>query len=193
MNVHVFTVVLDGPRGITLRLEDAVYEAGCDDAALGQRGPIVYLEFDREAPSYRDAVLSGIRDVQRIPGVRAARVEPDEFVSASDIARRTGRSREGIRLLAEGSRGPGDFPVPVVGSASGRRRLWRWSEVAVWMSQQGLEPSGSEEEARFIGAVNGALELVRNVDADTRSEILAALGASAPPVAQPPSAGSSSA
>jgi hypothetical protein len=186
VNLHTFTLILDGPLAITPGLEDAVYEAGCGDAALGHRGQVVYLEFDRKAPTFKDAVLSGIRDVQRIPDVRAARVEPDEFVSASDVARRTGRSREGIRLLAEGSRGPGGFPAPVVGSGSGSRRLWRWSEVAAWMSQQGLEPGGPEEKARFIGAVNGALDLARNADEDTRSEILEALGVGGPPAGLAP-------
>jgi hypothetical protein len=37
-----------------------------------------------------------------------------------------------------------------------RGRLWRWSEVAVWLGQ--LEPE-EVEAARFVSAINAALEL----------------------------------
>jgi hypothetical protein len=176
---HTFTLVLASPRTSNASLEDAVFEAGCDDAALGVRGDTVYLEFDRGAATLLEATMSAIRDVQRIPGVRVAHVEPDELVTGADIARRTGRSRESVRLLAEGSRGPGGFPRPLSGASGRRIRLWRWSEVVEWIERHDLEthaPAG----ARAIAAVNGALALTRNADPGARAAILEAVAPPAP-------------
>jgi hypothetical protein len=173
MRTHTFVLILESPREVTSELEDALFEAGCDDAAFGQRAGALYLEFDREAPDFLDAVLSAIRDAQTVPDVRVARIEPDEFVTATEIGRRVGRTRESVRLLVEGQRGPGAFPVPVSGTRR-RTRLWRWSEVAEWLDQHGIAPA-RQEEARLIAALNGALDLVRNSDVPTREAILGAL------------------
>jgi hypothetical protein len=51
VNLHSFTLILDGPLAITPWLEDAVYEAGCGDAALGQWGQVVYRMRHRPAPN----------------------------------------------------------------------------------------------------------------------------------------------
>jgi hypothetical protein len=174
MKHHTFTLILDGPTEIDPELERAVFEVGCDDAALGRRGGTVYLQFDREAGAFVHAVLSAIRDVHRIPGVRVARVEPDELVTASEIADRIGRTRESVRLMAEGARGPGGFPAPVSGASERRIRLWRWSDVADWLEAHGIA-KGITEEARMIAAVNGALDLSGNADDSLREEILVAL------------------
>jgi hypothetical protein len=173
---HPFTLVLESPQELTSEFEDAVFEAGCDDAALRRRGPTLYLEFHREAPSFREAVLSAIRDVHSVPGARVARVEPDELVTASEIADRIGRTRESIRLLVEGARGPGGFPTAVSGASERRIRFWRWSEVADWLEDHSIA-TGLRAQGRIIAAVNGALDLVRNADGGTRQEILDALAA----------------
>ncbi len=176
---HTFTLVLAAPRTIDPALEEAVFEVGCDDAALGIRGGTLYLEFDRDAATLLKAILSAIRDVQRIPGVRVAHVEPDELVTGAGIARRMGRSRESVRLLAEGSRGPGGGPQPLTGASGRRIRLWRWSEVLEWIEQHGLETRVSTG-AREIAAVNGALALTRHADPKARAAILEAIGPAAP-------------
>jgi hypothetical protein len=176
MSTHTFTLILEGPSELTPALEDAAFRAGCDDAALGFRGSAIYLEFDREAPSFREALLSAVRDAQAIQSVRVARVEPDELVTASEIAERTGRSREGVRLLVEGERGPGGFPSPVSGTATRRTRLWRWSEVSEWLGRTEIA-STHTADAHLIAAANGALDLIRNATEDAWPEILAAVGA----------------
>ena len=170
MRTHTFVLTLEPPEEVTPELEDALFEAGCDDAALGRSGGTVYLEFDREAPTFLDAVLSAIRDVQGGTGARVARLEPDELVTASEIAHRLGRSRESVRLLVEGERGPGGFPAPVSGTRR-RTRFWRWSEVAEWLDAHGIA-TGRQEEARVIAAINGALDLTRNADEEGRQAIL---------------------
>jgi len=175
MPLHGFTLALASPRALTTDFEAAVFEAGCDDAALLQRGGTVYLEFDREAPSFLEAVLSAIGDVHAIPGAAVSRVEPDELVTASEIARRIGRTRESVRLLAEGARGPGGFPAAATGSRGQRTRLWRWSEVASWLQASGI-PAPSPVDGRTVAAVNGALDPMRNTDDDSLRRILGALG-----------------
>lgn len=158
-----FALVLDGPRRYDEHLEDRLYEAGCDDALLSVSQGVLCLDFDRRAPSLFDAVLSAVRDVEGAgAGATVCRVEPDDLVTASEIAARTGRSRESIRLLASGRRGNGGFPSPVRGVKS-RARHWRWAEVASWLAEhEGAAAQPTLDEARVIAAINAALELRRH-------------------------------
>jgi hypothetical protein len=48
--------------------EDALFEAGCDDALVCERGGELFLDFDRQAESYERAVASARRDVERAGG-----------------------------------------------------------------------------------------------------------------------------
>jgi hypothetical protein len=90
--------------------------------------------------------------------LRVMRVEPDELVSASASATRTGRSRESVRLLVEGKRGPGGFPAPVAW-VDAKTRLWRWSDVARWMREAHGEAVSAADGAEFLAALNAALEV----------------------------------
>ena len=49
MPIHQFTLIVDGPDLQDASLIDAVFEAGCDDAAIGRIDGIQYADFDREA------------------------------------------------------------------------------------------------------------------------------------------------
>jgi len=160
MTTHTFALVLDGFHELTDEVENCIYEAGCDDALLSIRDGTPLLDFDRHAKSLREAILSAIEDIEGA-GVNACviRVEPDDLVTASDIAKRTNRSREGVRLLAAGKRGRGGFPPQVHGVKS-RTRLWRWAEVAAWLSKHvDFDEDHAVKDARTIAAINGALEL----------------------------------
>ena len=164
-SVHRFTLVLSGQTELSPRLQDAIYRAGCDDALLGERDGTLFLDFDRSAPSFRAAVLSAIADVQSASaGVAVARVEPDDLVTAAEIARRTGRSRESIRQLATGARGPGRFPAPIA-NLTARSPIWRWTAVQEWfkshVSSEDSANSLSTDDERTIAALNAALELRR--------------------------------
>jgi hypothetical protein len=131
-DTYTFRLIMAGADPLTPENLDALYRAGCADATFAKQGSLTYAEFDRVAPAFADAVESAIRDVESaVPGLRVLRVEPDDLVSAADIARRTGRSRESIRLLAKGERGPGQFPLPDIRPGS-RHPLWRWSDVMAW-------------------------------------------------------------
>jgi hypothetical protein len=131
MPEYSFTVVITGLDELSYEVVDELFEAGCDDATFGSRDGVCFGDFDREAESAEVAIASAIRQVESVPPLSVHHVEPGEYVSLGLIAQRLGRTRESIRQLAVGLRGPGGFPVPVSG-VTDRTRLWRWSEVADW-------------------------------------------------------------
>src|SRR5690554_615926 len=107
--VHTFTLVLADINEITEELENSIYGNHCDDALISSRDQIVYLDFDREADNLERAVISAINDVEAV-GYTVARIEPSDLVTCTEISRRTGRTRESIRLIIKGERGTGGFP-----------------------------------------------------------------------------------
>lgn len=140
---------------------DALYRSGQGDASFGEQGGIAYAEYDREASTLTNAVLSAMREVEAaVPGLEVRRVEPEELVSAADIAARVGRTRESISLLISGERGPGNFPGPIT-RLGGKRPLWRWSDVSAWFRTERGMTVGSDRDADAIAGINGALDLRR--------------------------------
>ena len=106
MATHRFTLIVEGPDLEAEPLIDQLYEAGCDDALAGRSHGAQCLDFDREAPSIEEAILSAIADVARLDGVE------------------------------EGRRGPGAFPPPVTDPRGRHRlwrwaEVDRWFETAV--------------------------------------------------------------
>jgi hypothetical protein len=182
-----FTLILEGIADLTDEVTDALYEAGCDDALVGIRDGAPFLDFTRQASSPREAILSAIADVESIDlPVRVVRVEPDELVTMAEIARRTNRTRENIRQLATGLRGPGRFPPPV-GNLTKKSPIWRWSEVAQWLAakvESGDESFASKEgtfaspmtPSSVVAAFNAALELRRSLpDSDDGVQLYKAI------------------
>jgi hypothetical protein len=157
---HEFTLILAGRPDMTESVGDAVYEAGGDDASLGTCSGVSYVDFDREAETLYDAISSAIAVVESA-GLTVERIEPDEIVTTAEIGKRLGRSREDVRLLASGKRGPGGFPDPISGIKK-RAPHDRWSDVAIWARETlGIALSENADEARTIGALNAALQLRR--------------------------------
>jgi hypothetical protein len=159
--VFSFSLILADPVEINSEIEDALFEAGCEDALLGTRCGVAYLDFDRRAKSLSDAIQTAIRDVHQA-GFQVARVEPDDIVNSAEIARRTGRSRESIRQLVSGARGPGGFPRPV-SSITKASPLWNWVEVAEWFSHTQPLAETLVEGATTIGKINAVLEARRRI------------------------------
>ena len=151
-----FTLIVDGPDLQDQSLIDSLFEAGCDDAAIGCSDGVQYVDFDRDAENLNDAILSAVDDLEKLDGVKVIRIADAGLTSLADIAVRVGRTRESVRLLASGARGPGGFPKPVTDPRS-RYRLWRWTEVAHWFKEhQGESPAVAEDE--LTAACNAALE-----------------------------------
>ena len=113
MTEHEFTLVIDGDLADE-KVADTLFEVGCDDATFGIIDGIGYGEFIREASTFADAVMDGtpIRQVESVAGLRVMHIEPDDIVTMTDIAERLDRTRESVRLLIAGQRGPVSFPPP---------------------------------------------------------------------------------
>ena len=94
MPIHHFTLIVDGPDLQDDALIDRLFEAGCDDAAIGRIDGIQYVDFDREAVSLDEAVLSAVTDVERVEGVNVVRVADAGLGSMADITSRIRFTRE---------------------------------------------------------------------------------------------------
>ncbi len=78
MKRHKFTLILSGVSELTPALADALYEATRGDIECNMRNGVPFLEFDRVAPTLREAITSAIRDVEATAlGVRVIRVESE--------------------------------------------------------------------------------------------------------------------
>lgn len=130
---------------------------------MDDREGVPVAEFHRSAQTLADAVLGAIRETEKGgSGWRVVRVEPDELVSASAIARRLGRTRQSVAQLVAGRRGPGGFPPPAVW-VDGAARLWRFSDVAEWFSAAvEHEPGVDRLAAEFLAMLNGELQARRH-------------------------------
>ena len=86
MKTYNFTLVLSSIDQELLKdlepIEDAIFEAGCDDATLCFRDLIPYLEFDRESSSFSEAVISAIQQIESINNkIKVEKIETDDLVS----------------------------------------------------------------------------------------------------------------
>lgn len=161
MPEHEFTLVMRGPDVLEDQVLEHLYGTRCDDATFGEVDGVQYADFGREAPSMQQALESAMRDISRVvPDIRFIRVEPDELVSAAEIAARLGRSRESVRLWIEGQRGPGGFPPPVTHLRS-RSPRWRWTEVTDWLTTALDFPVQLRDDAYAIAEINARLEAER--------------------------------
>lgn len=133
-----------------------MYEAGLDDAGI-EAGPLGTLaDFSRESSSLAEAIASAVWDIEKVPGLRATGVQCDTMVTATDVANRTGVSREAVRLWATGQRGRGGFPKPVL-ITTGSEKVWDWSQVERWLP-------GQEEWSRESAAANAARHVLATAD-----------------------------
>jgi hypothetical protein len=172
MSIHEFTLIVEGADLQEELHVETLFEAGLDDATIGRVGSIQYLDFDREAESFADAVFSATESLESaVPGIRVVHLEPDDLVTMTEIAERVGRTRESVRLLISGDRGPGGFPAPATHFRS-RQRMWRCQEVAVWFADKLGEPQvlGDPARAQFITAFNAGLKW-REVDKDLQDRL----------------------
>jgi hypothetical protein len=79
--VYEFTLTLAGVDELTVDLENALFEAGCDDALLHSEGPVVALDFGRKAKSLGKAICSAVEAVEKA-GYKVARVQVEETAKA---------------------------------------------------------------------------------------------------------------
>lgn len=101
MSHHQFTVLVEGTDMQNDEAAAALFEAGCDDATVGTSHGTQYLDFDREADSFTDAIASAVRAIEKaLPGARVVRI-----ADASDTTPRFGiRSSNGTWRQADSTR-----------------------------------------------------------------------------------------
>jgi hypothetical protein len=74
---HQFTLIYTGIEDFTDEFVNAMYEAGCDDALIGMRDGFFFADFGRSAPTFREALISAIEDIERSgQPLQLVRVEP---------------------------------------------------------------------------------------------------------------------
>ena len=163
MKTFEFTLVLENIDELSDQMEDALFQAGCDDALLSFRNGIAYLEFDRESENLESAIISAIRQVEDAGlSLSIKRVEPSDLVTSAEIARRLNRSKQSIQQLISGSRGSGDFPSPIAG-VTAKTMLWSWQEVTAWFIEKGkLVDEYIFENARTLKQLNDSLDARKN-------------------------------
>ena len=125
-----FTFVISGVDPHAENFEDAFFEAGCDDATLMLYKGSVIATFAREHETYSDAVVSAYANL-RVAGAEIERFDPDFLVTKSDIAERSGLTRQAITHYANGERGEG-FPPPSFRIMTSSP-LWDWVDVSDWL------------------------------------------------------------
>jgi hypothetical protein len=150
MSSYEFSLRLN--REVTDAEVEALYEAGCSDAAV-ETGPLgAMIEFERDAPSLAEAITAAVRDVEKVPGLRAIGLVCDSMVTLLGISERAGVSREAVRLWASGQRGPGGFPRPVMITPGGES-VWEWEQVEPWLLEH--EP-GRQKAVHVTLYLNGS-------------------------------------
>jgi hypothetical protein len=163
MTTFTFTLVLANAPEFTEEMAGVLYASGCDDATVSLHNSVPCVDFDRDAESFSDAVLSAIRNVEdcklhgKSAGLHVLRVEPDDLVNAAEIARRAGVSREYVRLLSSGKRGSGGFPTPVCHCAG--KALWGWTSVSAWLNANNIKihVKSSSIDPRDVVLINAML------------------------------------
>jgi len=157
MNTYEFSLVLSGVDINTPNLEDTLFEAGCDDGLICSYNDTIYIDFMREANSYKEAVMSAIKNVESSPlEAKVVSVDAGDFVGISDIAQLSDISKKTISAYKDGKRGPGEFPNPIY-RLKNTNPLWRWSDVATWLADNGKVNIELAQHALVTEAFNKAL------------------------------------
>ena len=156
-----FSLILSGVTELTDDQAEALFEAGCDDATPSVIYGRVWLEFSRAATSYKDAVLSAIRDVRRANiGADVERIDECSLVTLSEIARKIGKTPQYVHQLVTGARGPGRFPPPEC-HLTDTVLLWAWRRVSFWLTENNIVRPEAVEDLDTAYLINNALEELR--------------------------------
>ena len=161
---HVFTIRLEiaGAGEDDGHAERAYEDDRLQDVLLGvptDDDGVFEADFTRVAPTFAEAVLSALEDLQRVfPEADLVQVEPDALATISGIAERIGRSHESIRLLVQGKRGPGGFPR-TASAGDAKPQVWRWHEVVDWFERAMDVRVPEAENAKFLAMLNDILRL----------------------------------
>jgi hypothetical protein len=155
---HEFVLALDGVPEVDETVENALFDAGCDDCTIALQSGRVFLTFTRVAESMEKAILSAIRDVRKANiGATVLRVDHCNLVTQAEIARKIGRTRQQVHQYVTGERGSGGFPPPAC-YITDKAPVWRWCEVAHWLCQNSVLKENALQAALAVDLINSVLE-----------------------------------
>lgn len=132
---YEFLFIVDG---VSIDDDEAVAVLTEDfDAVLSWNRGCCRLAVSGEGAGPRDALGKLLSRISAaLPGLRIVRLDP-ELVGVSDIAQRTGHSRQNIQQWVNGERNAGR-PFPPPEGCAGRSLVWRWPDVNDWLRSFGL-------------------------------------------------------
>ena len=61
-----FALIVGGVSELTSAVEDALFQAGCEDATVSMQYSRLYIAFSRSAGSLEDAIISAIHDATSV-------------------------------------------------------------------------------------------------------------------------------
>jgi hypothetical protein len=145
VETYTVSLIIDGVELTDEVLVDLF--AAIDDVVPSSIAGTVKITAPVEAPDDEAAAFDLIDQVHAVlPRATAVRLDQD-LVAIPDIAERIGRTRESVRLLVDGKRGPGGFPAPS-GTVGDAIRVWPWALVVDWfrtaldqdLGERGISP-----------------------------------------------------
>jgi hypothetical protein len=165
-------VSMDDDRAVALLTDDF-------DAVLSWNCGRYRLAVSSEDRTCVDAAIKlAHRLAEALPGIQILHLDPD-LVGISDIAQRTGRSRQNVLQWTNGERN-GSRPFPAPEGSAGRSPVWRWADVNAWLTPLGLgdgatRPTRTEAaviDYVLVGRGSGGLHLLAaiNVSRDSTSK-----------------------
>ena len=84
MTQFSFTLTIEGADVMTDAAQDALFEAGCDDATFVVSDEVQTAGFDREARDFAEAVASAIKAVESaVQGARVVEVRREHDAAAA--------------------------------------------------------------------------------------------------------------
>lgn len=84
MTLFSFTLTIEGADVMGDAAQEALFEAGCDDATFGVSQGVQTAEFDREAAEFAEAVASAIKAVEStVSGARVVEVHREHDAAAT--------------------------------------------------------------------------------------------------------------
>lgn len=158
--IHEFTILLEGSHPDFETSANAIYDLFGDVLVSECRG-VMAIEFARESGTFEDAMIPALVTLLE-HGIKVARVEPNDLVGVSEIARRINHSRQSVHQYITGSRGDGEFPLPTA-NLEGNQPLWHWQDIVAWLVTNEIWGSDeSLESTKLIAIANACLELLRH-------------------------------
>jgi predicted DNA-binding transcriptional regulator AlpA len=126
------------------------------DAVLSSSAGVHRLAVSEVGAGAVDAAERVVRAVSSaVPTLRLLRLDP-ELVGVSDIAERTGHTRQNVQQWVNGERWANrKFPKPV--GSVGRSLAWRWADVDEWLMAMGEDDGERRPTPEDYVVINAAL------------------------------------